>query len=335
MNDSRPPASFPDLLAGHLAKLDHQLRHLLSGPPAGPAERDPASVAAVLGRLRVAATLLTTPGLAAGREMEPLHCLGAAVSALVVDLAPDVARVPASLVPPLTLLAGLLGESFDRLDAGEAPAAICNDPRWEATLAAFINAGTVLQGLDEIEEQMQAWSRRYGEQDLSASQEDALRRRWLLVRAYGDTLFGAATDAAGPGARPYEPHGGPEPDSGLVGRRVMLLLDSPFRRAQLVERLREAGCAVEIAECPADMLARVEDPLPPQILLCDNVEPTRHLAAVQASLSELEAGSRPVMVLIATVAGGGAKVHERARQMGALCTWADPFRPRDLAAALH
>jgi CheY-like chemotaxis protein len=147
------------------------------------------------------------------------------------------------------------------------------------------------------------------------------------LRDFGDTLFGL-TD------HPAVERGTPPVGWGLTGRRVMLLLDSPFRQSQLCERLREAGCVVETAGDPGGLLARVGDPLPPEILLCDNLEPSLHLTAVREKLQALAPTGLPPLILVATSGGSPSMLRDRAKHLGAQGTWADPFRPADLAAAL-
>ncbi len=327
MNDNPLPTSFPGLLAGHLAKLNHQLRHLLADGLDPAPGKDAGQAHAVICRLRVAAALLSAPDEGQGAEQAPLQRLGLVLSELVAGIGDKSNCLPAYLLSPLGQLAEFLDQVFERLDAGEEPCDVCDDIRWEALLAAFINAGTVLQALDEVEEKMQAWSRRYAESDLSVSQEEALQCRWALLRDFGDTLFGTADHAAGdgPAAR-----GGRE----LVGRRVLMLLDSPFRQSQLCERLRAAGCAVETAGDPGGLMARVGDPLPPEILLCDNLEPSLHLTAVREKMKALAQSEWPPLILVATAGGSPANLRDRAKHLGAQGTWADPFRPEDLAAAL-
>jgi hypothetical protein len=320
MNDSRLLASFPGLLAGHLAKLNHQLRHLRAngldpslGSAAGPSH-------SVVKRLQVAAMLLSDPDACRGAEQASLQRLGLVLGELLTGLDETPTLLPAYLLTPLGHLAEFLTEAFDRLDAGEEPALLCRDVRWETLLAAFINAGTVLQGLDEVEDRLLAWSRRYADKDLSPSQELALQHRWALLREFGDSLFGVAGQRAA--------------SEDLTGRRVMLLLDSPFRQAQLGERLREAGCLVETSGDPGGMMARVGDPLPPEILLCDNLEPSLHLVTVRARLEALRESERPHLVLVAAAGGTPQKLRDRAKHLGAQGTWADPFHTADLAAAL-
>jgi len=328
MHNSVQPESFPGLLAAHLAKLNHQLRHLLAGKPGLVAENGTDRSQSVIARLRVAASLLADPNVCRSVELAPLQRLGLVLGDLVSGLEDLSDGLPAYLLAPLRRLANYLSEVFARLDDGESPAAVCRDDRWEILLAGFINAGTVLQALDEVEEHMQAWNRRYSDQDLSSSQEDALQQRWAQLRDFGDSLFGAV----GPDGerRPLVPVSAAD----LAGRRVMLLLDSSFRQAQLCERLRDAGCAVETASDPGGMIRRVVDRLPPEILLCDNLEPSLHLVTVRRQLQTLAANEQPILVLVAASGGTPAKLRDRARRLGARGTWAEPFWPGDLAASL-
>ena len=180
MNDSPLPATFIGLLAHHLAKLCEQLRQLRSGtgPEAAAGIRPEAWVLA--NRLRAAAS-----ALASGREAAApaaLAELHAPLAAFVAELGTMAGDLPVHLDDPCTQLAAALEESFVRLDAGDDPAEVAADPGWETVLAAFLNAGTVLQGLDTVEEGLVAWARRYADTEFSHSQAEALRRRWALLR---------------------------------------------------------------------------------------------------------------------------------------------------------
>jgi CheY-like chemotaxis protein len=318
-------------LAGHLAKLNQQLRHLLAAPlsPGAPiASAEPGPAQSVINRLRVAAALLAAPTRDRGAPSAPLQRLGMALGELVSGLAGAPGRLPDHLLPPMRQLAEFLGDVFDRLDRGDDPGDLCLDLRWETILAAFINAGTVLQTMDEIEEQMQTWSRRYGDQDLSASQEETLRRRWAQLRNLGDSLFGPI--------EPAPPTVNSEGDAAadLAGRRMLLLLASPFRKDQLRDRLRAMGCQVETSRNPRSMIARVRELQEPLVLLCDNLEPTHYLATVRDALAQLAPEQCPPLVLVASAGGSASRLRDRARHLGVQGTWADPFRPSDLIKAL-
>ena len=324
MNDHPLPDALPGLLAGHLAKLNHQLRQLLADPSPETSWADPGPARAVVNRLQVAAALLSDAKLSADPGMAPLRRLGSALSDLVLDLNGSSARLPANLLPPLRRLADFLAECFARLDAGEKPASLCLDTRWEAILAAFFNAGTELQSLDEIEEQMNRWRHRHAERTLSAAQKDALHCRWDQVREFGDILFGVAKPPAAGQA------GAGASSADLAGRDVMLLVASPFRQDQLREQLSEAGWVVEVAADPQDMMTRVGTEHPPEVLLCDNLEPSLNLTAVREQLAALTPSARPALVLVAAAGASSQRLRERARRLGAIGAWADPFRLADL-----
>ncbi len=329
MTDTYLPTDFIGLLAGHLAKLNQQLRLLLAddqGAAAG-GMAQPGPAHSVLSRLRVASNLLVDPQMFHGERQKSWRQLGLALGDLVSELQKNPGRLPVYLLSPLEQMADYLSEVFTRMDTGESNVDLCHDPRWEALLGAFINAGTVLQVLDEMEDRMQNWSQRFGDQDLSASQEEFLQRRWTMLRQYGDSLFGTTEGPL------LELAGKSNPDHELSGRRVMLLLDSPFRKAQLGEHLRDAGCTVEYADSAVGMMARVADPLPPEILLCDNLEPSLHLTAVRGQLKALELSPQLPLVLVATTGGSASALRERAQRLGVQWTWAEPFRLADLAAA--
>jgi len=322
MNDHPLPDSLPGLLAGHLAKLNHQLRQLLADPSPETPWADPGPARAVINRLQVAAALLSDAKLSADPGLAPLRRLGSALNDLVLNLNGSSAQLPEDLLPPLRQLADFLAACFARLDAGEDPVSLCLDTRWEAILAAFFNAGTELQSLDEIEEQMHRWRQRYAERNVSAAQKDALHCRWDQVREFGDSLFGAARSPAASQA------GAPSTD--LAGRDVMLLVSSPFRQDQLREQLTEAGCVVEVAADPQGVMRRVGTEHPFEVLLCDNLEPSLNLTAVREQLAALTPSERPALVLVAAAGGSSQRLRERARRLGAIGAWADPFHLADL-----
>ena len=91
---------------------------------------------------------------------------------------------------------------------------------------------------------------------------------------------------------------------------------------------------METARDAADLLARVGTAEAPDILLCDNLEPTLHLTTVRAGLPTTDTEAGPALVLLASSGGSPASLRERARIVGARGTWAEPFRPADLAAIL-
>ncbi|MCB1184997.1 hypothetical protein KDM41_16335 [bacterium] len=324
MTDTILPDSFVGLLARHLAKLHEQLRHLHTSP-ADPV-RDPARAFAAVNRLRAAAVALAAQDPAGANVLLPE--LRGPLAELVAGPADSPLQLPGHLVEPCIQLADLLDTVFARADAGVDHATLAADPRWESVLAAFLNAGTMLQDLDIMEDLLAAWGRRYGNTDLSRSQEEALRRRWSLLRAFGDSLFG--TPPVGASGRHAAPPVSGEAER-LRGRLVALVLDGSFRRSLLTERLRECGCRVAELEGPDDLPALVAAAEPPALLLCDNLEPTRHLAAVRARLGQLAPEDAPPLVLVAGAGETADRLRERARSLGARGAWTEPWRAADLA----
>jgi len=318
MDDTNAPTSYPGLLAGHLAKLHHRLRHLhvdgdLTGPmaAAGPAY-------SVASRLRVSAAMLADPAVCHTAAQAPLQRLGVVLGEFVSGLGNPPARLPAYLLPALEYLADFLQHLFQEFDSGLEMTEACTDPKWQLVISAIIWAGTPLQTGDDIEMLLGTWHDQYGQGTLSATTSQQLRDRWLRLRDYGDQLWGTDTDNK----------------ADIVGHAV-LLLDSPFRRDQLIERLQRGGWTVETAVDCARVLNRLAAPRPPDIVICDNLEPSQHLAEVCRELaSSAIPGRRPSLVLVASAAANASSQRERALNLGAHCAWSEPFRLTDLQAGL-
>ncbi len=317
MDDTTAPDNHPGILAGHLAKLNHRLRHLhvegeLTGPLAAPG-----LAYGVVARLQVAARLLAHPA-AAGTGGDPsLQRLGLVLGEFLTGLGQPPRILPAYLMPPLEQLSAFLAEVFDRLDAGQEPSTICADVGWSSLVASFVDAGRPWQCLDEMERGLRAWSAEHPRTELSPADQDELRRRWHRLRNCGDTLFGAGE------SQNREQH-----------RRVVLLLDSSFRQNQLCERLHDAGWTVEAATDPQDVMRRLAAPAPPELVFCDNLEPSSHLNNMRCRLADLTPSARPGLVLVAAATGSETSRQERARHLGAQVAWAEPFRLADLVEGL-
>ena len=66
-------------------------------------------------------------------------------------------------------------------------------------------------------------------------------------------------------------------------------------------------------------------------MLCDNLEPSRHLIAVRARLAHLAPEDRPPLVLVAAGGDAAERLQERAEHLGARGAWSEPWRADDLA----
>lgn len=146
-----------------------------------------------------------------------------------------------------------------------------------------------------------------------------------------DTVPGAGSDA-GPDAEPDEgrreeslppPLGVDHPVSSRP-TRLLLLLARSLRAAELLAKLDEAGFAVELYTDPAAAYRRLGSSSSFAAVLCDNVEPTRHLPRLTALLSRQAGVTWPLLVL---VSGATRPQMERyARSLGANGCWGAPYQ---------
>jgi CheY-like chemotaxis protein len=153
---------------------------------------------------------------------------------------------------------------------------------------------------------------------------EQLARRWADIRALGDRCFPAAEGAP----RSPAPRGtAPAPAGSRNAGRILLLCDISLRSGELFARLGAAGYSVEICGEPGAVLERLAGNDPPRILICDNLEPSRHLQRLAALLETWE-GFVPRVVL---ATGGSQRSMERlARRLGARGVWAPPYRVESL-----
>ena len=79
---------------------------------------------------------------------------------------------------------------------------------------------------------------------------------------------------------------------------ILLLVDSTFRRDEIRDKLIERDYQVEIPCDPAQALEYLAAGQAPRAVLCDNLEPTLHLANLREGLSSLEGGERIPLVLV-------------------------------------
>lgn len=160
-----------------------------------------------------------------------------------------------------------------------------------------------------------------------------------------EDLLGAVDEGVSPAAflarcdwARYRPGGAPPNPAAPVPGPVLLLVASEFRRAILSDRLEAADLPCEIVADPHGALARLERAPRPRWVVCDDLEPTRHLGRLRALLAGAP-GERPLLVLLAP--GGAARANAPldgppetpeilAARRGADHLWREPFDPADL-----
>ena len=315
MNQANPsePQYGPGLLADYLAELLERFRLFsgLSEPVPG--------MASHLARLKISARLLAAVGPIPGHIGEGFVRLGGVLAEWVARFESSPESFPPYLVFPLGLLADFLEELLVRRDQGVAPVDLAGDPGWEGVLMSFRHAGSPLAVLDEVEGHFRKWGRRWSESNLTPAQSRRLQRRWLSLRKKGDALFDAADKQSLGKEDPWDLGDGPE--------EILLLVDSAFRRDEIREKLSDRNYRVEMPCDPAQALEFVTTGPPPRAVLCDNLEPTRHLTRMKEGLALVPKGANIPLVLVVGSSLAGTADLDRARKLGAAAAWREPFDP--------
>jgi CheY-like chemotaxis protein len=311
----------PGQLADYLAELLKRFRHF-----SGPVEPAP-GMASHMARIKVSARLLTTLDRSPGRASEGFVRLGGVLAEWVIFFEATPESFPLHLISPVGRLADYLEELMVKRDQGKPAAELARDTSWAAVLAAFQHAGTPLAVLEDVEDLFSRWGRRWSGENLTPVQEQQLLRRWLSLRSKGDVLFQPDEDGylrendLGNSVPGY-------PD-------ILLLVDSMFRRDEIRDKLADRDYQVAI---PCDITQALEflaaGPAP-RAILCDNLEPTRHLDRLREGLSSLTGGTNIPLVLVVGSSLAGARDDERAKSLGAVAAWREPFDPVELGCILQ
>jgi CheY-like chemotaxis protein len=321
MNGSIQSDNGPGRLADKVAELLKRFRHFDGVAQVAP------GLASHLARIKISARLLPGAGLPAETARAGFVRLSGVLAELVARYESVPESLPRNLAPPVARLADYLEEVLGRLDDGVPLATVALDGGWGTVQASFENAGTPLEVFEDVEDLFRKWDRRWALDDLTPIRAKDLGRRWRRLKEQGDHLFLAGEFT---GAEPGRADAGPPGAPSLV-----LLVDSSFLRERIRDKLQEAGFRVELPEDPGRTLAHLEREPAVQAVLCDNLEPTRHLVRLAAEVADHSMGRVPPFILVA----GGALVHEegdrRARALGAQAVWADPFRAADLRRILQ
>jgi CheY-like chemotaxis protein len=310
----------PGQLADLLAELLEQFRHFC-----GFLETVP-GMASHMARIKVAARLLSALAETSGSGGKGFSRLGGVLGEWVECFESSPESFPLHLYSPLERLADFLEEILAKRDRGFGAGELAADAGWQATVASFRHAGTPLAVLEDVDDQLRRWGYRWNADNLTPVQEQQLYHRWLSLRNRGDVLFPAGTGQGGPAESPGQASGSP---------LVVLLVDSTFRRDQITEKMTDYEYRVEIPCDPEQALEFLAAGNVPRAVLCDNLEPTRHLARVREGLLE---GPFPEKVPLVLIVGGSSNDTadlQRAKSLGALGAWREPYDPADLHRILQ
>ena len=217
-----------------------------------------------------------------------------------------------------------------RLCVGEVPTAAA--PAWQGRLAAagrWWRRAAVESGLAGCAELAAALERAAAAWADGAAPDAALQAQLLELEAeLAELARQFDAQALDPrrcpfAARPATPP--PALAAPAGDEPVVLLVASPFLRHVLSSRLAAAGRRVLEATEPDQVPGLLAAPAPPQLILCDNEEPTAHLRRLRRLLAGAP-GPLPALVLVASGAEAVPGRQRRARAAGADGIWAEPWQ---------
>lgn len=321
MNGINHTHNGPGLLADYLAELLEQFR-LFSGPM----EPSP-GIASQLARIKVAARLLAVLGSSSNRFEDGFPRLGGVLSEWVTFFESSPESFPIHLTFAFERLADFLEELLVRRDQGTSGTALAADGGWPAILAAFRNAGTPLAVLEEVDDLLGRWGRRWSEDNLTPAQAEQLQQRWFAVRSRGDAQFMLEARPAS-GGRSFVNGGAPD-------RLALLVVDSSFRRDQIVDILSQLEIRIEIPGDVDRALEFLAAGIRPEVILCDNLEPTRHLARLREGLAGIQDTEDIPLVMIAGNGVAGREGRKKDATRGNAAIWREPFDPWELNRILQ
>lgn len=311
----------PGLVADHLAELLQRFR-LFSG-----ATGSAGDLASSLARLRISARLLPDVGRQAGSAAEGFIRLGGVLTEWVARFESIPESIPPYLGPPFRRLADYLEELMVQRDQGIPAGNLAGDEGWLTVLASFRSAGTPLAVLEDVDDLLRKWGGQWSDANLTPAQDQMLRRRWLSLREKGDLLFD--------GDRSREGTGRVREDLFPGAPVVHLLVDSTQRRDQIRERLAGRGFGVEVPRDPDQALEFLTTGPAPRAVLCDDLEPTRHLASLKRKLRDHPSKADTPLVLVVGHSLSRQADARRAQALGAVGFWPEPYYPVELSGILQ
>jgi len=130
-----------------------------------------------------------------------------------------------------------------------------------------------------------------------------------------------------------EPHAAPPISARDLPRRLVLLVSGLLRASELHDRLKSAGYQVVMCSEPREVAAQLDRDTTCQAVICDQVEPSRHLSRLVQLLQERDIRTRIPLILITS--GRHADFTSQAHRLGAAGVWAVPFHTRQLQELLR
>lgn len=304
----------PGLVADHLAELLQRFR-LFTGTTGSTGD-----LASCLARLRISARLLPDVGRQAGSTAEGFVRLGGVLTEWVARFESIPESIPPYLGPPFRRLADYLEEVMIQRDQGIPAGTLAADEGWLTVLASFRSAGTPLEVLEDVDDLLRKWGGQWSDTNLTPAQEQMLRRRWVSLREKGDLLFG----------------GGRSREDLFPGAPVVhLLVDSTLRRDQIREKLSGRGFGVEVPRDPDQALEFLTTGPAPRAVLCDDLEPTRHLVRLKRKLRDHPSKTAIPLVLVVGQSMSRQADARRAQALGAVGFWPEPYYPVELNGILQ
>ena len=281
-----------------------------------------------LTRLETASRLLAHAGT---RENYPgFQRLGSVLPEFISFVEENPGRYPLELDRPLEILADHLETLLAEIDKGESTASVGEDSRWGEIHSRFESAGTAPAVMEDLEQALDRWETGDGSAGRVPWDAEELRRRWASLRRRGDRLFEKPILTA------------PPVSEGLLtiqGQNAVcgLLLDSPFQRDQLLQKIRLTGSRAVVLDCPEQAVELALEGSLGLVLLGDNLEPTRNLEKILAVLRTERLGTPESPTCCILVSGSRPGCDERNRRavaLGAAGNWAPPFETTDLQKIL-
>jgi hypothetical protein len=126
----------------------------------------------------------------------------------------------------------------------------------------------------------------------------------------------------------------PWPESPRVkGDGVLVLLVPSFRSGSLLRRLQQTGLVPIVCAEPNEAWDRLRSGGPFRVLICDNLQPQRHLSCWRELVAA--SGESPPLPVVLVCHSSQAGMDRLARLGGAIGVWRPPHREADLLAILE
>jgi CheY-like chemotaxis protein len=169
----------------------------------------------------------------------------------------------------------------------------------------------------------------------AAAQDPDWHSRWQRICTLGEALLPAGAEAPGSPLLAAEPREESLPPDRFPANSppVLLLVADSIRTGTILQKLQKIGPGVVLCSTASEAAQRLQEGERFCAVLCDNVEPSRHLQNLSLML-----GSRPDLrraPLLLVTAGKGEGLARRARQHGAVGIWGPPYSAADLRSLIN